>query len=157
MSTRTRTKLTEAAMRSAVEAAVWAPSVHNTQPWWFGTRDTAAGPVISLHADVERRLEVTDPDGREMLISCGAALANLRIALRHHGCEPDVTLLHDPDKPWLLADIGFGGQIVESVENRRLYEEIRNRRSHRGVFRAHPVRAHLQGVLAAEAALEGAQ
>ncbi|HXA58007.1 MAG TPA: hypothetical protein VNW94_02490, partial [Streptosporangiaceae bacterium] len=66
--------ISEGDVRFAIEAAIWAPSVHNTQPWWFGTRDLGAGPVISLHADVERRLNVADPDGREMLIGCGAAL-----------------------------------------------------------------------------------
>jgi hypothetical protein len=30
-----------------VTAAVWAPSVHNIQPWWF----SADGQELSLHAD----------------------------------------------------------------------------------------------------------
>jgi hypothetical protein len=45
-----------------VGAAVWAPSVHNTQPWWFG----AEGSGIALQADGDRQLNVTDPSGREM-------------------------------------------------------------------------------------------
>jgi nitroreductase len=53
-----------------VAAAVWAPSVHNTQPWWFSAR----GQEISLYADAGRQLMVADPGGREMMISCGAAL-----------------------------------------------------------------------------------
>ncbi len=157
MSTRPRTRLSEPGVRNAIEAAVWAPSIHNSQPWWFGTRETAAGPAISLHADVDRRLEIVDPDGREMLISCGAALGTLRIALRHYGCEPEVQVLPDADKPHLLADIGFGEPAEESPENRRLYDEIRRRRSHRGVFRDLPVAAYVQAQLTAEAAREGAQ
>jgi len=68
-----------------------------------------------------------------------------------------VELLPDPDKPHLLADIGFGEAVPESVENRRLYDEIRRRRSHRGVFRDLPIGTHLQAQLTAEAAREGAQ
>jgi hypothetical protein len=48
-----------------VAAAVWAPSVHNTQPWF-----SADGQELSLHADAGRQLRVADPRGREMMISC---------------------------------------------------------------------------------------
>ena len=67
-----------------VAAAVWAPSVHNTQPWWF----SASGREISLYADAGRQLAVADPRGREMLISCGAALFTARLALRSLGPYP---------------------------------------------------------------------
>jgi len=63
--------------RYVVAVAVGAPSVHNTQPWRF----TADGQQISLYADAGRQLTVADPDGREMMISCGAALFNARLAL----------------------------------------------------------------------------
>jgi hypothetical protein len=67
-----------------VAAAVWAPSVHNTQPWWFSTH----GQEISLYADATRQLLVADPGGREMMISCGAALFTARLALRSLGYIP---------------------------------------------------------------------
>ena len=50
---------------------MWAPSVHNTQPWWF----SADGQEISLHADAGRQLLAADPRGREMMISYGAAVS----------------------------------------------------------------------------------
>src|SRR5262245_39729647 len=86
-----------------VGAAVWAPSVHNTQPWWF----TADGPEISLHADAGRQLMVADPGGREMMISCGAALFTARLALRSLGYVPETSVLPDPGQPLLVARMSW--------------------------------------------------
>src|ERR1700733_8988758 len=52
-----------------------APSVHNSQPWKL----RAAGSALELLADPSRQLQRTDPAGREMLLSCGAALLGLRL------------------------------------------------------------------------------
>src|SRR5215470_16760341 len=87
-----------------VAAAVWAPSVHNTQPWWFRAR----GPEISLHADASRQLRVADPVGREMMISCGAALFTARLALRSLGYIPQTHVLPDPGQPLLVARVSWG-------------------------------------------------
>jgi hypothetical protein len=57
----------------------------------IGSRDT-----IDLLADRSRKLPHTGPAGREMLISCGAALFGLRLAIREMGYPPDVQLLPDP-------------------------------------------------------------
>ena len=66
--------------------AVLAPSGHNTQPWSF--RITDAG--IEVHADYTRRLPVADPNDRELLMSVGAAILNLRVAAAHFGFETTV-------------------------------------------------------------------
>jgi hypothetical protein len=155
----------EDAIRFAVGAAVWAPSVHNTQPWWFGSagqeRVSTAGWTmsrrISLHADVDRRLDIADPDGREMLISCGAALFTLQVAIRDLGHDPEVATLPDADRPSLLADVRFGRQLPRSEENTRLYRQIRRRRTHRGAFRADPIATSLLSMLRREAQQEGAE
>jgi nitroreductase len=52
-----------------IATAARAPSVHNTQPWRF----KVSRYKIELYADLRRKLRV-DPLGREMLISCGAAV-----------------------------------------------------------------------------------
>ena len=63
-------------VRTVLSAAAAAPSVHNTQPWRFRVR----GQTIDLLADRDRQLQAQDPDGRALLMSCGAALLNLRVA-----------------------------------------------------------------------------
>lgn len=140
-------------VREAVEDAVWAPSVHNTQPWRFGVR----GARISLSADIDRRLDVADPDGREMLIGCGAALYNLRSSLRALGYTPDVRLLPDPDRPHLLADVNL--EPGESPDEPALREraQIRRRRTHRGGFRAGPLPTGVLPAMRQDAEGEGAQ
>ncbi|GLY38189.1 hypothetical protein Amsp01_042130 [Amycolatopsis sp. NBRC 101858] len=86
-------------VKSVIGAAVLAPSTHNTQPWRF--RCTSAG--IELHADPDRALPVADADQRELLLSCGAALFNLRTAIHALGAHPATTLLPRRDDPTLLA------------------------------------------------------
>jgi nitroreductase len=139
--------------RFVVEAAVYAPSLHNTQPWWFSTGDRE----ISLHADIERRLPVADPDGREMMISCGAALFTARAALRYLSFVPKVEVLPDPDLPNLVARIGYGGDQTAPVDyERALFAEIPRRRTHRGGFDPEPLPSGLVSALRDEAAREKA-
>jgi hypothetical protein len=68
-------------LTKAVELAVMAPSSHNTQPWSFRLQWDG----LEVMLDRSRVLPVTDPAAREMIISCGAALQNIPIALRHWG------------------------------------------------------------------------
>ncbi|MEU8344854.1 hypothetical protein AB0C74_24400 [Spirillospora sp. NPDC048832] len=139
--------------RKAVEDAVWAPSVHNTQPWRFGL----LGARISLSADIDRRLDVADPDGREMLISCGAALYNLRSTLRALGYTPRVQLLPDPDRPHLLAFIDLEPGDRPDQQTLREHAQVRRRRTHRGGFRPDPVPAGVLSAMRHDAEREGAR
>ena len=87
------------AMHRIVEAATRAPSVHNTQPW----RWRASPDVLELFVDRTRRLPATDPDGRNMIISCGAALHHAQVVATALGWAPSVTRHPDPGSPDLLA------------------------------------------------------
>ena len=133
-------------------AAVQAPSVHNTQPWWFGHGEHE----ISVHADNERQLRVADPQGREMMISCGAALFNVRVALRKLGFVPKVRVLPDPDLPNLVARVSWGDRMPPVEYEKRLFAEIPRRRTHRGAFDPAPLPAVLLADLSEEAAREKA-
>jgi hypothetical protein len=66
-------------LRFAVEQAVLAPSSHNTQPWQF----RLDGDTVELYADRDRVMHVIDPQDRELVISCGAALLNIELAIQH--------------------------------------------------------------------------
>jgi hypothetical protein len=135
-----------------VAAAVWAPSVHNTQPWWF----SADGQELSLHADAGRQLRVADPRGREMMISCGAALFTARLALRSLGYVPQTSVLPDPGEPLLVARVSWQRRAAAAEYEQQLYSQVRRRRTHRGGFGLAPIPPGLAAMLQEGAERDGA-
>ena len=144
---------TEQVARYVVARAVWAPSVNNTQPWRF---TTGGGPRLSLHADTGRQLAVADPDGREMMISCGAALFSVRLALRSLGYIPETSVLPDPGQPELVARVSWEQRAAADEFERRLSGHLLTRRTHRGAFDPEPLPPDSLAALRAAAAREGA-
>lgn len=140
------------AFRSAVADAVRAPSAHNSQPWRFRIRPDG----VDLRADPSRRLAVVDPDGRELAMSCGAALFTLRCALRERGYEPTVDCLPEPNDPDLLAGVHCQRSAVLASQHSQLYPAIDSRQTHRGAFLAPPLPHELLEQLRAAARAEGA-
>src|SRR6516164_8301622 len=138
--------------RYMVTAAVWAPSVHNTQPWRF----SFSGQQISLYADTDRQLRVADPGGREMMISCGTALFTARLALRSLGHLPETEVLPDPGQPLLVARVSWGRRVARTEFEQRLFGQVRQRRTHRGGFDLVPLPPHLLASLREGAARYGA-
>ncbi|MEU8632203.1 hypothetical protein AB0C38_08555 [Amycolatopsis sp. NPDC048633] len=119
-------------VKSVLGAAVLAPSTRNTQPWRF--RCTAAG--IELHADPDRALPVADADRRELLLSCGAALFNLRTAIHVLGAHPATTLLPRRDNPTLLAVVRPFAARKPDRRLVRLADAIPRRHTNRTPFEA---------------------
>lgn len=146
-----------------IRAAQRAPSVFNTQPWSFWVR---ADDRIELRANTsgddrhpDRWLEVTDPVSRELAISCGAALFNVRMAIRVTGHELAAWLLPDPeDDPTLLASVEIvtGRVRPPTGEEQELYAAIPNRHTYRWPFTGQRVHANVLTELERTAARERA-
>jgi nitroreductase len=90
-----------ATIRTALSLATRAPSVHNSQPWKWRVGDRS----IHLYADANRRLPRTDPDGRDLLISCGASLHHATVAFAALGWQSKVHRLPNAATPDHLAAI----------------------------------------------------
>ncbi|MFK0248159.1 Acg family FMN-binding oxidoreductase [Amycolatopsis azurea] len=138
---------------AALEAAVRAPSPHNSQPWLF-----ELGPdVIDVVLDEDRVLEVCDPDRREARLSCGAALLNLELAIAVAGRSCDVELLPRKDRPELLARVVIGSRRRATAAEQRLAASIRARYSNRRPFASTPVPAGFRHAVRQAAREEGAK
>jgi hypothetical protein len=145
-----------ALVETCVAAAVAAPSIHNTQPWRFGL-DTET-VTFEVRADPDRGLRHVDPSGRALLLSVGACVFNLRVALTHFGWSPVTRLLPRPDDPDLLATVRPSGLTAREGEERKadLYEAIWRRHSSRFPFARRPLPAAVREELGAAARAEGA-
>ncbi|HEY2488008.1 MAG TPA: hypothetical protein VGI37_00765, partial [Streptosporangiaceae bacterium] len=143
--------------RYLIATAARAPSIHNSQPWRFRVDAEA----VELWADPARKTR-DDAIGREMLISCGAALFGLRLAVRSLGHLPVVDLLPDPAQLRLLARVrvaadarGAGVTGLNELE-RRMLAAVPHRHTHRGPFLAEPLPPGLLAGLQNDALTEGA-
>jgi len=112
-----------------VALACRAPSYHNSQPWhWVADRD-------GLHLFLDpNRLVQTDLDERQALISCGAVLDHLRVAMAAAGWKANIDRLPDPSNLEHLASIDFTEMTVVTAGHRRRAEAIATRRTDRLPF-----------------------
>lgn len=139
-------------LRHAIAQAVHAPSQHNAQPWRFAVR----GATVEMFADRSRALPVVDPDGRELLIGCGAALFHLRTALRAASLDVDVYRLPDPADADLLARVVVRSGAPPTDDERALAEAIPWRHVVRTPFLGLTLPDDLVEMFCREAATEGA-
>jgi nitroreductase len=138
-------------LRDCLRAAIAAPSIHNTQPWRFRIRTNG----IDVFVDQTRRLGVIDPSGREVLISVGAALLNLRVAILAHGRAPLTGLIPDSDEPDHVAQVIFGPPTPVSDTVRMLAQAIPRRHTNRRPFAEAAVPPEVLHELVDAATVEG--
>ncbi|MGW4157435.1 Acg family FMN-binding oxidoreductase [Micromonospora chersina] len=139
-------------LEAAARQALHAPSVFNTQPWrWRITPDT-----LDLRADPDRQLAATDPDGRLLTLSCGAALHHARVFLAAAGWAVTVERRPDPADPTLLARLRATGPAHLDVAAARLVDAIPRRRTDRRAFGDRPVPEPVLARLRAAVEAEGA-
>ncbi|MCK9893958.1 nitroreductase family protein [Frankia sp. AgB32] len=146
--------MTTAEVRRVVRAAGRAPSVHNSQPWLFDWD----GRHLDLRADWTRHLPVLDPVGRQLSMSCGAALALSVVGMRAAGRDPQPQLFPDdrPGGPLVRLDTRTPLAACGVTRARELFSAIGARRMVRGSFAARRVPASLLCCLAGIAATESA-
>jgi len=144
--------LSEKDVLACVEAAIRAPSIHNTQPWLFLPEENR----IEVHADPSRRLPAVDPQGRALHLSLGAAVLNLCLAVAALGRRPFLDLMPTPGDERHVATVTADGPYTMDEDERGLYEAIPERRTSRRPFRDEPVPPEAQRRLKEAALLQGA-
>ena len=121
-------------VRTVLTLATRAPSVRNSQPWHW-----RIGPrSLHLDADTTRHLPRTDPDRRDLLLSCGAALHHCTVALAALGWYATVRRMPDSGNPNHLADIEVVRQPPVELDV-MLAAAIPNRRTDRRTYSSWPV------------------
>jgi nitroreductase len=127
-----------------------APSVHNTQPW----RWLVGAESLHLYADADRQLPNTDPDGRDLILSCGAALNHCVVAFAAVGWHAKVSRLPNPADPNHLAAIELSCSTADPVDI-ALAAAIPRRRTDRRHYNSWPVPVSDIALMAARAARNG--
>jgi len=122
-------------MELLLRYAVLAPSGHNTQPWTFAI--VADG--IEVFADYTRRLPQADPADRELLMSVGAAIFNLRVAAAQFGYESSVIHQRTDRETAPAALVTLRETAAPDPSLRRLFPAILRRRTNRHPFDGRPI------------------
>lgn len=149
-------QLDAATVEKCLAAAVAAPSIFNTQPWRYRLDPEAV--ALEVRAAPERGLRHTDPTGRALHLSVGAAVFNLRVAMAHFGWLPVTRLLPKPGDPGLLATVRPTSPTTPGRTGRRadLYAAIWRRHSSRFPFSGAPLPPHVRAELTEAVRVEGA-
>ncbi|MCF6387269.1 NAD(P)H nitroreductase [Mycobacterium sp. MBM] len=126
-----RTVVSSAVLEESLQLACRAPSFHNSQPWrWIDT-----GQALELHLDPTRMVQ-SDTSGRLTLLSCGAVLDHLRVAMRAAGWTTNVDYYPNPNDHKHLASLDFAAAPLVTEGHEQRAHAIRRRRTDRLAFAA---------------------
>jgi hypothetical protein len=114
-------------VKKAVLLACRAPSVHNSQPW----RWVSEGAVLHLFVDRRRWVHSADRSGREAIVSCGAVLDHLRVAMVAAGWQANIDRFPNPNNLDHLASVEFKALEFVTDAQRKRAEAILQRRTDR--------------------------
>lgn len=146
-------RISTADVLAMAEAARWAPSVHNTQPWRFRLRPDGLDVLV----DPGRGLPELDPAGRLRTVSCGAAAAAAAVAATARGLGTQVRLLPHGPRAEVVARVAAVAPRAPTAGEQRLAEAVPRRRTHRALQPHETVPDDLLGDLVATVADEGAR
>jgi len=139
----TKSALDPQVVANAVELACRAPSVHNSQPWHW----VLEGGELRLFFEPHRVPHATDLSGREAIISCGAVLDHLRVAVAVAGWQANIERFPNPNDTDHLATISFTGLEFVTDAHRARADAILERHTDRLPFAPPPSWAAFEPVL----------
>ena len=125
-------ELTESDVADLLSAGSAAPSSHDRRPW----RLSWVAGAVEVHRDPARLLPMPGPDARELNLACGAAVANVHLALRAQGRRAHTTLLPDATDSWFCARVRPGSDWPAWPWERELATGIHHRTAGRPLLPA---------------------
>ncbi len=137
-------------VQTVLSLATRAPSVHNTQPW----RWRVGSSSLHLYADRRKHLSNTDPDGRDVILSCGIALHHCVVALAALGWQSKIHRSPNPDEPDHLAAVEVYRHPANEIDI-SLAAAIPRRHTDRRRYSAWSVPSHHIALLGARATRMG--
>ncbi len=137
-------------LRTVLTLASRAPSIYNTQPWRWQVNEAS----LDLFSEPDLQLDSTDPDGRDLIISCGVALHHCVVALASLGWQARVKRFPNSDNVRHLATIEVQPQVPDQ-SSIALAAAIPRRRTDRRAYTSWPVAGGDVALMAARAARNG--
>lgn len=108
-----------------IEHATKAPSGHNTQPWKFKILENA----IEVYPDFSQELPVVDSDHRELYISLGCAVCNMRLAALQYGYAYTTQIIEEKKQTSIKINL----EKTQTTKD-TLFEQIEKRQTNRSMY-----------------------